>query len=98
MNPALVMTAVEGGHYSVDFHARLSTLQAFSICVAMLHCAKVYASSGQLSQCNSLKALIEEEVKSLISAVTEDKRVLKKAEDGPTSYVLNPPFSPIARV
>ncbi|PKI50961.1 hypothetical protein CRG98_028691 [Punica granatum] len=102
VTPALSITFMEEGHYSVDFHAQLSSLQAFSICVAMFHGAEVSASSGQnsreLSQCNSLKTLIEEEVKNLIEAVAEDKGILKKVQDVPTSYLLNPPFSPIARV
>ena len=100
------MTAIEGG-YAVDFHAKLSTLQAFSICVAILHGTETSAAAGEaqskhLSQCNSLKVLIEEEVKFLIEAVTEEekKKVNKKVEAIPSisSYVINPPFSPIARV
>ncbi|CAA0831554.1 Protein of unknown function (DUF3527 [Striga hermonthica] len=38
-----VRTGEEGKLYDVDFHARLSSLQAFSICVAVLH-AQVEAS------------------------------------------------------
>lgn len=103
MTPALAMSFIKEGHYSVNFHARISTLQAFSICVAMLHGAKVSASSAQdskeLSQRNSLKALMEEEVlQCIIDIVDEDKKTLKKLEGVPACYVLNPPFSPIARV
>ncbi|XVF51481.1 hypothetical protein PTKIN_Ptkin04bG0188700 [Pterospermum kingtungense] len=101
--PALTMTAIEGG-YAVDFHAKLSTLQAFSICVAVLHGTETSAAAGEsqserLSQCNSLKVLIGEEVKCLIEAVTaEKKKVYRKVEAIPPSYLINPPFSPIARV
>ncbi|KAK8285394.1 hypothetical protein V6Z12_D08G221300 [Gossypium hirsutum] len=108
--PALTMMAIEGG-YAIDFHAKLSALQAFSICVAVLHCTETSAAAtGEIeskhsSQYNSLKMLIEEEVKSLIKAVTEEetknkkkKKVSKKVEAIPPSYVINPPFSPIARV
>lgn len=104
------MTAIEGG-YAIDFHAKLSTLQAFSICVAVLHCTETSAAangetaSKHSSQYNSLKMLIEEEVKSLIKAVTEEetkkkkkKKVSKKVEAIPPSYVIDPPISPIARV
>ncbi|XWS49947.1 hypothetical protein CRYUN_Cryun12cG0046200 [Craigia yunnanensis] len=101
--PALTMTAIEGG-YAVDFHSKLSTLQAFSICVAILHGTETSAAAGEaqskhLSQCNSLKVL-EEEVKFLIETITEEekKKVTKKVEAIPPSYVINPPFSPIARV
>lgn len=102
--PALTMKYVEEGQYAVDFHAQLSTLQAFSICVAVLHDTEASAAFApertlQLSQCNSLKALIEEEVKFLIDAVTEEeKKVAKKVKEISPSYLLNPPFSPIARV
>lgn len=103
--PALTMTMVEEGQYTVDFHAQLSTLQAFSICVAILHGTETSAAAGQernkqFSQCNSLKVLIEEEVKYLIEAVTagEKKELAKRVKKIQPSYVLNPPFSPIARV
>ncbi|OMO58647.1 hypothetical protein COLO4_34462 [Corchorus olitorius] len=43
---------------------------------------------------------LQEEVKYLIEAVTEEgrKKVSKKVDAIPPSYVINPPFSPIARV
>lgn len=102
--PALTMTVIEEGLYMVDFHAQLSTLQAFSICVAVLHGTETSADAGeerdrQLLAGDSLKVLIEEEVKFLIEAVTaEKKNVIKRVKEIPPSYVLNPPFSPIARV
>lgn len=103
--PAMTMTVLEEGQYAVDFHAQLSTLQAFSICVAVLHGTKATCVTGEergnrLSHCNSLKMLIEEEVKFLIETVTEEekRKASKKVEGIKQSYVLNPPFSPIARV
>ncbi|KAA8522408.1 hypothetical protein F0562_013231 [Nyssa sinensis] len=91
--PALIITVIEEGLFAVDFHAQLSTLQAFSICVAILH------STEQLLQSNLLKVLIEEEVKHLIEAVTEEeKRKVGQKEEILPSFVLNPPFSPIDRV
>ncbi|KAL5552074.1 hypothetical protein UlMin_002250 [Ulmus minor] len=102
---ALSMTIIEEGLYAVDFHAQLSTLQAFSMCVAILHGTETSVGAGeeqdkQLSQCNSLKVLIEDEVKLLIEAVTEEEKrnVTKRVRQIPPSYVLKPPFSPIARV
>ncbi|KAE8690214.1 hypothetical protein F3Y22_tig00110909pilonHSYRG00010 [Hibiscus syriacus] len=101
--PALTLTATEGG-YAVDFHAKLSVLQAFSICVSILHgtetpAAAVEAQTEHLSECNSLKSLVDDEVKLLIEAVKEKKKkVSKRAVANPLSYVINPPFSPIARV
>ncbi|KAF8365139.1 hypothetical protein HHK36_028943 [Tetracentron sinense] len=103
--PALIIRVIGEGQYSVDFHARLSTLQAFSICVAILHSAEVSTAVGQEKnrqrlQCSSLKVLLEEEVKFLIEAVAEEgkRKVTKRTEEIPPSFVFNPPFSPIGRV
>ncbi|KGN50097.1 uncharacterized protein LOC101216494 [Cucumis sativus] len=103
--PALTMNIVKDGQYSVDFHARLSTLQAFSICVAILHATEAcnavqVEETKELQQCNSLKVLLEEEVKFLIDAVAmeEKKRETRMLKETPSSYLFNPPFSPIARV
>ncbi|MBA0762066.1 hypothetical protein Gotri_024620 [Gossypium trilobum] len=103
--PALTMTAIEGG-YAVDFHAKLSALQAFSICVAILHGSETPMATSEpqtnhLPECNSLNSFLEDEVKFLIEAVTEEekkKKAGKRAIPIPPSYVINPPFSPIARV
>lgn len=97
---------MEKGQYAIDFHAQLSALQAFSICVAILHGTEAQPATGdekiiRLPHSNSLKVLIEEEVKVLIEAVTEEdkkKNVRNKMEEIQPSYMINPPFSPIARV
>ncbi|KAK6935386.1 Protein of unknown function DUF3527 [Dillenia turbinata] len=101
---ALTVTVVEEGHYAVDFHAQLSTLQAFSICVAMLY-SKVASNSAeqkknkQLLPCDSLEMLFQEEMKFIVGAVTEEKRKLAPTgKEMPPPFILNPPFSPIARV
>lgn len=102
--PALSMVVLEEGWYAVDFHAQLSTLQAFSICVAILHGTETSVARQekrmQLPHCNSLKMIIEEEVKFLIEAVTEEekKKVTRRMEESPPPYVINPPFSPMSRV
>ncbi|XP_010241931.1 PREDICTED: uncharacterized protein LOC104586392 [Nelumbo nucifera] len=103
--PALTIIAINEGQYSVDFHARLSTLQAFSICVAILHNAEVSTAVGQERNrqrlhSNSLKVLLEEEVRFLIEAVTgeEKRKFTKRKEEILPSSILNPPFSPIAQV
>lgn len=88
----------------VNFHAQLSTLQAFSICIAILHTAEPsvemkQVENKQLLQSNSMKVYIEEEVKDLIESVTdEDNNLKKKVEETLPSFIVNPPFSPIARV
>ncbi|GAB4856847.1 hypothetical protein Ancab_014767 [Ancistrocladus abbreviatus] len=103
--PALSITITERGHYSVDFHAQLSSLQAFAICVAILHTIENSISIEQhkkkhLLQCSSLKVLVEDEVKILIEAVTEEesRKGRKAAGENPPLFMLNPLFSPIARV
>lgn len=107
--PALYMSFAEEGQYDVHFHAQLSTLQAFSTCVAILHNTEVSDSyrNGenvqQLSHCSSLKMLIDEDVQCLVEAVTEEgeKNVpnpVKEAVIALQSYMPNPPFSPISRV
>ncbi|XP_020218360.1 uncharacterized protein LOC109801652 isoform X2 [Cajanus cajan] len=97
--PTFGMTMVEEGQYAVDFHAQLCPLQAFSICVAILHGAG-QEKKQQISRCNSLKMLLEEEVQLFINSVTkEENRTVPKIQKGINlPYVLNPPFSPIARV
>ena len=91
------MTATVGGGYAVDFHAKLSVLQAFSICVAILHgtetpAAAMEAKTEHLPECNSLQSLLDDEVKFLIEAITkEKKKVSKRAVAIPPSYVVNPP-------
>lgn len=99
------MMAEGKGQYSVDFHARLSTLQAFSICIALLHISEASLAVGheknkQRLCSDSLKLLLEEEVRHLIEAVAveERKKAKKKVEQIPPSFFLDPPFSPMGRV
>jgi len=99
------MTLVEEGQYAVDFHAKLSSLQAFSICVAILHVTSTFsakaeqAKNQQLSQCSSSNTLIEEEVELFIKSVITEKRTVSNIHKGiHRPSMLNPPFSPIGRV
>ncbi|CAL9087209.1 unnamed protein product [Musa textilis] len=96
--PALSIMADGKGQYLVDFHARLSTLQAFSICIAVLHgfdvaSAVIQEKNRQKSHSNSLKLLLEEEVWRLIEAAASEERKVK-----PPSVLLDAPFSPMGRV
>ncbi|XP_076898647.1 uncharacterized protein LOC143552266 [Bidens hawaiensis] len=102
--PALTMKLTEEGQYAVDFHAKLSSLQAFSICVAILHGtdASIAIDSDvnkQVLQCDSLRVFIEDEVKQLIEAVAdgEKTRSSKHLDEIPPTFVVNPPFSPMSR-
>ncbi|KAK9716578.1 hypothetical protein RND81_06G243300 [Saponaria officinalis] len=103
--PALTITVTDKGEYTVDFHAQLSKLQAFAVCVSILHTSEASSlvereKSKELLQCSSLKVLVEDEVKILIEAVTEEekKKVAKPVDGNPPAFMINPPFSPIARV
>ncbi|KAL6648964.1 hypothetical protein ACP70R_013188 [Stipagrostis hirtigluma subsp. patula] len=103
--PALSMKANGKGQFLVDFHARLSALQAFSVCISLLHCSEaslaISLEKGKHKlYSSSLKMLLEEDVRHLVEAVTaeEKKKPKKRREKAPPSVVLDPPFSPIGRV
>uniref|UniRef100_N1R464 Uncharacterized protein n=1 Tax=Aegilops tauschii TaxID=37682 RepID=N1R464_AEGTA len=107
--PALSMKADGKGQLLVDFHARLSALQAFSACISLLHCSEastavVIEKGKHKLYSSSLKMLLEGEVMQLIEAVTaEEKKKLKttKREKAPPSVAFDPrrpPFSPLGRV
>ncbi|KAI3792432.1 hypothetical protein L2E82_06312 [Cichorium intybus] len=102
--PGLTMKLTEGGQYVVDFHAQLSSLQAFSICVAILHGMEAsIVVNGDLNrkilQCDSLRVFIEDEVKHLIEAVAEGQKgkSSKNVDEVSPTFVVNPPFSPMSR-
>ncbi|KAI3681928.1 hypothetical protein L2E82_50236 [Cichorium intybus] len=100
--PALTMNMTEEGRYAVDFQPQLTSLQAFSICVAILHSTEAsilvdHNKDRELLQCDSLRVFVEDEVKHLIETVIEeDKRKPVKNEISP-SFLINPPFSPMSR-
>lgn len=97
------MRVIGDGKYAVDFHAQLSSLQAFSICVAILHAAEAspieQERSRPMLQHDSLKVYTEEEIKTMQDAIAEgEKSKANKMEELLPSFILNPPFSPMARV
>ncbi|KEH27432.1 hypothetical protein MtrunA17_Chr5g0397401 [Medicago truncatula] len=105
INPTFSMTLVEEGQYAVDFHAKLSSLQAFSICVAILHGTSTFSAKAEqaknqpLSQCSSLNTLIEEVELFIKSVIAEEKRKMSNIHKGiHRPSMLNQPFSPIGRV
>lgn len=98
------MRVIEDGKYAVDFHAQLSSLQAFSICVAILHAAEASPIGQERSKpmlpSDSLKVYTEEEIKTMQDAIAAEgeKSKANKMEELLPSFILNPPFSPMARV
>ncbi|GJX65652.1 reverse transcriptase domain-containing protein [Tanacetum coccineum] len=100
--PAITMKMTTEGQYAVDFHAQLTSLQAFSICVAILHSTGSSDIVDQNNdrerlQCDSMRVFAEDEVKHLIEVMAEeDKRKPSKNEISP-SFLINPPFSPMSR-
>lgn len=86
------------GQYSVQFHARFSALQAFSICIAMLHGLETPEKILKLYP-NSLNMLLGDEVRSLIEAVNTEKakKSEKRVEEIHPCFNLDPPFSPMSR-
>ncbi|CAM0956262.1 unnamed protein product [Alopecurus aequalis] len=102
--PALSMKVDGKGDLSVDFHARLSALQAFSVCISLLHCSEASSAIGiekfkHKLYSSSLKILLKEEVKQLIESVTgKEKKKVKRRKGKTPSMVDGPPFSPMGRV
>ena len=103
--PALSMKVDGKGDLSVDFHVRLSALQAFSICLSLLHCSEASSAIGiekfkHKLYSSSLKILLKEEVKQLIESVTgkEKKKKVKRRKGKTPSIIDGPPFSPMGRV
>lgn len=96
------MTVTKEGEYDVEFHAQLTTLQAFSICVAILHCTEIaglHESNKKLLKCDPLRFFVDEDVKCLIDSITlGEKRKVGPKTETPQSFKLDPPFSPIGRV
>ncbi|GAB2273917.1 hypothetical protein Dimus_008690 [Dionaea muscipula] len=109
--PSLSITATEKGQYSIDFHAHLSSLQAFAICVAILHASDAWSSSTDqekkettLLEASDLQVRNDDEVKILVKAFAdeEETRKVRKSRKATVenipSFIVNPPFSPVARV
>lgn len=90
------------GQYAVDFHARLTSLQAFSICVAILHITESSDIVDQNNdrerlQCDSMRVFAEDEVKHLIDVMAEEDKRKPSKNDIQPSFLVNPPFSPMSR-
>lgn len=102
--PALTIMTNRKGQYSVYFHAQFSALQAFSICVAILHSSEVSSAitpekTRQRLYSNSLRLLLEKEVRHLIEAVeSEEQSKTKEGAEQMPPFFLDPPFSPMGRV
>ncbi|XP_020592370.1 uncharacterized protein LOC110032922 [Phalaenopsis equestris] len=103
--PALTITATGKGQYAVDFHAQLSALQAFSICISILHSSEASSAIGE--DCNdhklcpnSLELILEEKMRHIIETAAEEERKEKRKveQSPPPSFFLDPPFSPMGRV
>ncbi|KAL0324290.1 UNVERIFIED_CONTAM: hypothetical protein Scaly_2396100 [Sesamum calycinum] len=89
---------------------KLTSMHSYLHCkhspyVLLLHAAEAstavgQARSKQMLQSDSLRVFAEEEIKNLIDAIAEEEKstVNKKMEEVLPSFVINPPFSPIARV
>ncbi|KAL4565517.1 hypothetical protein LXL04_029615 [Taraxacum kok-saghyz] len=100
--PALMMKKTEEGQYAVDFHEQLTSLQAFSICVAILHITETstvvdHVKDREMLQCDSLRVFVEDEVKHLIESVVEEDKRKQVKNEIPASFLVNPPFSPMSR-
>ncbi|XP_051137059.1 uncharacterized protein LOC127255532 isoform X2 [Andrographis paniculata] len=92
---AFSMRVMEEGNYAVDFHARLSSLQAFSICIALLH-----AAVGRDNKLLQSKVYPDKGTENFADVIVEEhSHAPNKIMEGVVpSFVVNPVFSPIGRV
>lgn len=100
--PAITMKMTAEGQYAVDFHAQLTSLQAFSICVAILHSTEssdIVDQNNDIErlQCDSMRVFAEDKVKHLIEVMAEEDKRKQSKNDIPPSFLINPPFSPMSR-
>uniref|UniRef100_A0A7N0U142 Uncharacterized protein n=1 Tax=Kalanchoe fedtschenkoi TaxID=63787 RepID=A0A7N0U142_KALFE len=105
--PAFSVAEISAGHYSVDFHARLSALQAFAICVATFHGSE--PPTATRSPVNIIPTLPPATLKTFLlepfieSVADPDKKQTPAPPKAPPStkeaspFTFNPPFSPISR-
>jgi hypothetical protein len=87
------MTPFKDGIYSVEFNTSLSTLQAFSLCIAVL-------DGKKLCEMSESSNLFEEKT-SLETILSQNDGM--RAPNGivgevPARYVSYPPVSPVGRV
>ncbi|VFQ74917.1 unnamed protein product [Cuscuta campestris] len=98
---ALTMTPIEDGRqYGVNFDHELSTLQAFSICVALLHAKEASVAVERNREARALQRRIfgKDDFGSLIRQQQEKMSGNKMVDQTFPYFVLNPLFSPIARI
>eukprot|EP01018_Ginkgo_biloba_P030651 Gb_26654 [translate_table: standard] len=105
--PALRMAAVHDGLHVLSYRSQLSTLQAFSIGVAMLHSRDPFMQTKvegyPTESCSrSLQNPFDKQGRNLnrvISAIPEEIHTdFHRADEGfSTSYVSDPPLSPLGR-
>lgn len=82
--------ASKEGIYSADFGSSISLLQAFSMCVAVLHGKRPY-DYAEPCDASEEKAVVERVVSNQLKTSTKTRR------KAPASYVSCPPISPVAR-
>ncbi|VFQ83961.1 unnamed protein product [Cuscuta campestris] len=98
---ALTMIPIEDGQqYGVNFDHELSTLQAFSICVALLHAKEASVAVERNREARALQRRIfgKDDFGSLIRQQQEKMSGNKMIDQTFPYFVLNPLFSPIARI
>ncbi|KAF6176016.1 hypothetical protein GIB67_032639 [Kingdonia uniflora] len=91
--PMFSLGTFEEGIYAIGFNSSISSLQAFSICTAILH-------SRKLAELSEMSRLLEDKISvELVSAENSIMKapILTEGEIPPT-YVTFPPLSPAGRV
>ncbi|KAF8396856.1 hypothetical protein HHK36_018491 [Tetracentron sinense] len=90
--PVLSLAPIEKGIYTVNFNASISSLQAFSICIAAINSWK---PSDHLEVTNLSEAKTSQES---ISMENDRIRAPSRVEGSPARYVPYPPLSPVGRI
>ncbi|OVA17731.1 Protein of unknown function DUF3527 [Macleaya cordata] len=92
-SPFFSLTTYKKGIYSIDFNSSISTLQAFSVCIAFLH-------SRNLVELSEMGNLFEETTsQEPVSVKTNNMKVPTRIEGkGTSNSAPFPPHSPIGRV
>ncbi|KAJ8624333.1 hypothetical protein MRB53_032863 [Persea americana] len=100
--PVFNLSFFKEGLYAIDFNASISLLQAFSICVAILHGGKPANLSEMLNMLETKSSPDSESIENdIIKAPnkSQGENPTSRSQGGiPTSYVPYPPHSPVGRV
>ncbi|KAL3536461.1 hypothetical protein ACH5RR_004922 [Cinchona calisaya] len=89
--PIFSLAPFKDGFHSIEFHASVSLLEAFSICVAVI-------TSRDLSDIFNSNHLPQSKVSVEAKNENDEKNKIMARAEVPTKYVSSPPPSPVGRI